>query len=138
MKKIATFLKARWDSTAGATIRALATGGFWIAQANEGTVPPYVTMHIIAGRSLGSMGTTTKYNEDVLVQFSIWVTEYNLAVGWNILDALKSLYDDYSGPFPDGGEVKMALRTSTGVPMKDPESGYQIMVEYRYIFDEST
>lgn len=142
MQLLATALKARYDSTAGADLRGLlkATATvpqFWIGAAPAGVGLPFIRVNILPMNTSHSvMGVG--YLEDVTVQFSIFVDEYGIKSGWDIRDKVCVLFDNYLPTFGTGGAsggVKLCVRTTSG-RLIDETPGYQIAVEYHYVFRE--
>ena len=86
-------IKTRYDSTPGATLKALVTGGLWQGQAPDGVAYPYIEMH-----SITDIPDDT-YNADIefiRIQFSIWHNVMNThATGGmkSIYEAFRALYD---------------------------------------------
>lgn len=139
MQLLATALKTRYDSTAGAALRGLlgATATipqFWIGAAPAGVKLPFIRVAILPMNTSHSvMGVG--YLEDVTVQFSIFVDEYGIKGGWNIRDQVCVLFDNYLASFGSSGGVKLWIRTTSG-RLIDETPGYQIAVEYHCVFRE--
>jgi len=134
MKKLFTALLARFNSSAGSTLKGLATGGLHNGEAPKGTKAPYITMNLVSDPT---MATMSAYNENPVLQFSIFVDDYQLDQALDIRAALVALYDYHFPVFPDGGHVFGVHRISGGLPQKDPDIGYSVVVQYRYWFDEA-
>jgi len=134
MIKLLTALVTQFDSDDGAALKALAKGGIHNGQAPKGTKVPYITMNIVGDPT---MPTMTSYNENPDLQFSIFVDDYQLDAAYAIRAALIALYDDFKPIFADGGHVFGVLRISGGMPQKDPDIGYSIVIQYKYWFDEA-
>jgi len=134
MKKLFTALVARFNSAEGAALKALVTGGIHNSEAPKGAKVPYITMHIVSDPT---MPTMTSYNENPVLQFSIFVDDYQMDTALDIRTALIALYDTHYPVFPDGGHVFGVLRMSAGMPQKDPDIGYSVVIQYRYWFDEA-
>lgn len=135
-------LLARWNSTSGAAVRALATGGLHNTQApietgqNTGqqNKKPYVVLTVVADDCEGTM-TDNQSIGTALVQFSVFVNDYQLDTGWNIEQALKACFDNCSGTFADSkGTLKAIRRMGMGRPLKDPDEGWMIVVEYKAVY----
>jgi len=138
----------RYEASAGAALRALLGDDstpyvrFWAGIAPSGTALPFVRFNIIpldtSHSALKATGAT-RYIETVTGQFSIFVNEYQHDQAWSIRDALVKLFDDHRPNFGTGaasGHVISALRTGSGRLINDPESGYNLVVEYRYVLEE--
>lgn len=137
------YLKARWDGSSGATVRALATGGIHAQQApietgvNTGQQDkkPYVVLSIISDDCDGTMSDNQDYGTAVL-QFSVFVSgDYQLDLAWSVAQALKLCYDNCGGTFADSkGVLKAIRRMGMGRPIKDPDGGWQIVIEYKAVY----
>jgi len=133
MLKLQAALCARWDSTAGATIRALANAFVFRDDAASQTATPYVTFEYMGAGTTGSM---TGDHSQVMVTFTIWVDHGQLAVGYAIRSALIALFDRFMPSFTGGGNVISARRDDAGTPIVNPDEGYAITVSYLYIFTD--
>jgi len=134
MKKLFTAITTRYNSTAGATLRGLLTGGLHALEAPGKTKAPFAVISVVSDPTYPTM---SDYNENPILQFSIFVDDYQLDSAMNIRAALIALYDDFNPTFPDGGHVWGCSRIMGGQPQKDPDIGYSVVIQYMYWFDES-
>lgn len=134
---LATGLMTRWNSSAGATVRALATGGLWTPFAPESKEDPLVTFVFLPGTTDGTMKADgIRYIENEDVQFTVFVDEYQLELGWSILTALKALFDNHT-PTLSTGTCLICKRMSAGQVIDQPEGGFGLVVDYRYTIQEA-
>ena len=134
MKAFLTALKTYYDGANGATLRGLNTGGFWLVHGKDNIVPPYIVASFIADRREHTMADDASW-EVVLLQMSIFVDDFKLDDGLSVRDALVATFDDISFSYT-GGRLIKAYRTSSGVPIRDPDEGYIIPVDYSCLLDQ--
>ena len=140
MERLWKAIKARYDSAAGATLRGLTPGGLWLHLAPHGVNKPYVVMLPVSALSTGTMSTTnvSGYIEDAVIQVGTFVDEYNIEAGYAIIEAWKDLFDNVNLTFASSSGHTLGVRriSSSNSIIREPDAGYQILVEYRYWFDE--
>lgn len=147
MQQLFIGLKTRFDSSSGATLRSLlghdasVSPKFWLNEAPQDTKLPVLIVSMPAAGSIsGSMSTSgIAHIEDALIQFSVFVDDYELDDGMLIFDEVRKLYDNYRFGFGTSsakGHVMQVMRQTHGLVLKDPDGGYQITCDYAYKFDE--
>lgn len=143
MKNLFTALKARYTSDTGAALRALlgdteGTPKYHLIRAPKDTKLPVLVASSPAGGSVtGSMSSTgVKQIDDMVVQFSAFVEDYQADLAMDILDAIKKLYDNYQYDFWAGGYCLTMKRVTHGTIVEDPDGGYDVNVDYLYRFEE--
>lgn len=135
-------LKSVWDGSDGSTVRAIATGGLHLTEApittGQNTAQqnhkPYVVLTVVSDTAEGTM-TDNESIGTCFLQFSVYVGDYQLDTGWTIAQALKTLYDDIHGAFADSnGKIMAMRRMGFGMPVKDPDEGWLIAIEYKCVY----
>ncbi len=140
MERLWKAIKARYDSSAGATLRALVPGGLYLHLAPHGVKKPYLVMAPVSSLSTGTMSTTnvTGYIEDAVIQIGAFVDEYQIETAYAIIEAWKDLFDNQNLTFAAGSGHTLGVRriSSSSTIIREPDAGNQVLVEYRYWFDE--
>jgi len=136
-----TGIKTLWDSTDGATVRGLTTGGLWAGVAPHGAKLPYVRMTSTADQESenGSFGTGgMRYEERTILTFSVFVEDYQASAGWAIMRALQTLVENTRPTLASGWYVKQVKRLGAGIEIPDPDGGYQISMDVRYVYEKTS
>lgn len=146
MKQLFIALKARYDGATGKTLRDLlsdteGTPKYHLIKAPKGTkLPVLIASSPASGSVKGSMSASgVSQIEDMAIQFTIFIEEYQLDAAMTILDELRKLYDNYRYDFGTGaaqGHCVTMKRVTHGVIVPDPDGGYDINVDYLYSFVE--
>lgn len=134
MKNFLTALKTYYDGANGAALRAVNTGGFWLVHGKDDIVPPYVVGTFVAAIREHTMEDNSAW-EVVGMQMSIFVDDFQVDTGLEIRDLLVATFDNISFAYT-GGRLIHAYRTLTGVPIRDPDEGYIIPVDYNFLLDQ--
>lgn len=140
MQRLFKAILARWMSVAGAIIRARmgdTSKGLWLDVAPHGTKYPYVVMSSVNNAPEGSMGHVSNIEVNNL-QFNICVDEYQTDLAYTIADDLKTLLDDTNLTFDSGssGHTLGMRRTQSGRLIQTPDAGDELVIEYKYWYDE--
>ena len=130
-KEISTGIMATYNATPA--LSGLAK--MWTPWAPENQVAPFITFVCTGGRTDGSMDPAgIAYIERVPVQFTVFVEEWKLDNGWDIIKQLKVAYDNnlLGGTLSDGTRVIICKRMSNGLVVDQPEGGFGIVLDYEY------
>ena len=130
-KEISTGIMATYTATPA--LSGLAK--MWTPWAPEGQAQPFITFVCATGRTDGSMKTAgIEYIERVPVQFTVFVDEFKLDDGWDIIKQLKAAYDNNTlgGTLSDSSRVIVCKRMSNGLVVDQPEGGFGIVLDYEY------
>jgi hypothetical protein len=132
MTRFYAALKARYDATAGDSLRAVMTGGYYLGVAPIGTPMPHLTVAPGGEQTDGTMGIS--YREGIIVTMTLWATRFDLTNLYGWLELLTALYDNYLPTFAAGGRVILCVRQNSGtlIELPNPEAGYGLQVDYRY------
>jgi hypothetical protein len=140
MERLWKAIKTRYDASAGATVRGLATGGLWLHLAPHNVKKPYLVVSPVTAGVFGTMVTTnvTGNIEDVVIQVSCFVDMYQLETAYSVLEAWKDCFDNQNLAFGTGTGHMLGCRrlSSSSTIITDPDIGHQVVLEYRYWFDE--
>jgi len=110
------------------------TEGLFYGQADRDTDAPYVTYHLIDGRTDDDMSS---YVQDMLVQFSVWSDDSSPTEAVRIGEMLALWFDDAAIDV-DGGACYICQRESYNL-VQDPDvvgGGWQYQVDYRLMVQE--
>lgn len=126
-------IKARFDGTGGATLKALVTGGMWVTQAPNGCAYPYIVINTITNIP---DDTFTENIEFIRIQFTIWDDEMDaFATGGMkaIYEAFRALYDDATLTVTGWTNFSTRFVKMTEMPTEDKIIGraldYEIYIE---------
>jgi len=122
----------RWQAGAGAALRGLATGGYHLGLAPQGTALPYLTGINVDAGDTDADSSTDERLDVIRWQFSIYVRDGALGEGYSIRDALVALFDDNKLETDGGLRVHGVYRRNAGRLIREPDEGWQIVVVYEY------
>ena len=126
-------IKTRYDSIAGATLKALVTGGIWAEQAPSNCAMPYIVVNLITDVP---EDTYTEEIEFLRIQFTVWHNNMNAeATGGMkaIYEAFRALYDDATLTVTGWTNFSCRWLSTTNLPTEDKVLGramdYEIYIE---------
>lgn len=131
IKNIQTAIYSAFDGDA--TLKAAVTG-MYFSEAPQGTAYPFITYHIIDGTSFYTFDTTSKGQEHLLVQFSIFDDSPSSETAADVLKKLCDVYDACTLSITDYGFVKM-MRRSYNVMRTEGVSEGERVWQYNIDYD---
>jgi len=138
VKELFTAIKTRFDSSTGATLRALCSSRMYVGRANQNVTGEYITLTNPAGAtdhsiSQGLSSSIGGSYENQTITFHVWTTSRSPSKAWTIVNAIKNLYDFQNLSLSSSYTMLHAQRTSPGVQIEQPaEKGWQVAVDYDY------
>lgn len=131
MQELLEAIKTKWDSAAGAAIRALCPGGLFFGAAPEDgdSANPCVVLAVSPGGTLYAMGTIY---EQVYVAFGIFDDDPSPKNCMTIFDALITLFDDVYLSMTNW-RVADVERIGHSLDPEPDQDGWGLRVEYKYV-----
>jgi len=142
MRELLQAIKTRFDSSTGADLRALSSSQMFLGVAPDSASGDYITIRQVSGETewtINSQATTTGGDyERVLVDFHCWTSDRSPLAAWEMVEALKDLYD-HAILTTSGYTMLHAKRTTPGVHMQQwDQDGNDVVVSYEYRLGKST
>ena len=146
MEKLYAAMLTVWQGSAGSALRVLCPdqngmSALWLRIAPPGFVAPYICIRNLPSSTMGTMNGSSgmNYIEDAKVDIFIVCGPYDAVKLHQIKAAWQACYDNLLMTFAGGGgHVMLTMRLGYNGPFPDIKAGMDLVLRYRYIFDDVT